>query len=557
MNVFLKAISFNHEPKSAINDAFSIRRNETLTIPLPEWTPSQNFPAAYARDALTSDVKIEAQFCCDDKTIPKIWVQAQDGNICSTTNVLGTVPDTEVPLTQGQSQLVSLTPKNVGIASAGVSISEVVWKWQFSLNPKDPKSWTDITTTPGQSTTTHHIYTVLCLPTAPWQPLRSEQDNTQIPWTEVLEVACTWADGAQNEVEAATAITEQVFALGGQGKIGYTESATYAKDKFDCTAFLDLLNTDVGNAQRIDCDDCATVVSTFTNILGGQLWQSDMGDIFHTKRVKKIGASKFACTGFPRHAVAWKLPCEAKSRLYDACLELNKAGTLTEAVDPLLATNVVFGSGSQRDLDYKFCLVLHEAGDQCEPKSKRKTRRQLGKSYVGSRRFVDKDFLARLKKQYRFESWPPAGDFEPARHMSIDDLLESPTFHEWDKKPPTEFAGFVPDEGLAAASSVLLFRPAKSARAMIEINLYESNPLDTVNDFLLQLLAQFERTDFERQFEDQLGGVSFTVPEKTATIFRRGQFSSVVRSVGTDNVSSLEIARVVDDYFKKLYEPVE
>jgi hypothetical protein len=555
MEVTLKAITFNHTPNSATNDAFSIRRNEDLLVSTPEWiagpTQAEDSLAAYARDAVgQNDITIQVELE-RDPVVPRVWVRALDGHQGSQRNVLGTVRVTEIPANARQPLVVSMTLENVTLANAGVSVSEVIWKWQFSLNPNDPNGWSDLIIT------NHRIYTVLDLPTFPWEPLSTQSTNTQIPWTEVLEVACAWAEGAQNEVEAATAITEQMFALGGQGRIGYTESATYAKDKFDCTAFLDLLNTGVGNAQLIDCDDCATVVSTFTNILGGQLWQSDMGDIFHTKRVKKIGASDFARTGFPRHAVAWKLPCDANSPLYDACLELNKAVTLTGTPEPLLATNVVFGSGSQRDLDYKFCLVLHQAGDHCDPKRDRKTRRPLGKSYVGSRRFVDEDFLALLRKRYRFESWPaPEGFDETVRDMSIDGLLESsPIFHEWDKKPPTEFVGFVPDEGLAAASSVLLFRSTKNSRAMIEINLYQSNPPGTVNDFLLQLLAQFERTDFERQLETQLGDVSFTVPEKTATIFRRGKFSSVVRTVGRNDVSILEVARAVDDYLKKRYQP--
>ena len=52
MEVKLEAIKFNHNLGSATNDAFSIRRNESLPVPPPEWRPTVNeakdSPAAYA-----------------------------------------------------------------------------------------------------------------------------------------------------------------------------------------------------------------------------------------------------------------------------------------------------------------------------------------------------------------------------------------------------------------------------------------------------------------------------------------------------------------------------
>lgn len=549
MEVKLKAIQFNHQENLACFDAFTIRQNETLTIPFPEWTPDQNFPAAYARDAIEKNkITIKAKFTWSDTTVPSIWVQALDGH-GNKTNVLGIVPSTQV---SKNNDFVDLTLRDVRLDS--VSKSDVIWRWQFSLTPNVPKSWTDIITTPGQSTTTHHIYTVLNLPTDSWEPLASSQStNIHIPWTEVLDVACSWAAGTQDEVSATTAITEQVYALGTAGIVAYAESATYAMEKFNCTAFLDLLKTNVGAAQVIDCDDCATIVSTFTNILGCDLYQSEMGYVFHTNRVKEIGAFDFANTGFPRHAVAWKFPCDADSALYDACLELDKRGSLggIQAPVPLLATNLPFGSGSQREADYKFCLLRNLPGDRCEPKPKKKTRRQLGTSYFGSRRFDDQDYLVLLKKIYGFGSWPNKDAFSKiTRAISIEDLLRSPSFQGWDARPSDSQA----DHDLTVVATVLLIRPAKQVVRLVDLNLYESSPPDSPNSFLLQLLAQFQRTDFERQVESELGDISFIAPQRTAVIFRRGKFSSVIRSVGKSPTSVVEFAQAVDKYFKGLFE---
>jgi len=54
MDVSIAAIKFNHDPDSAVNDAFTIRRNEDEDIAVPEWQMAENgtiqtSAAAYAR----------------------------------------------------------------------------------------------------------------------------------------------------------------------------------------------------------------------------------------------------------------------------------------------------------------------------------------------------------------------------------------------------------------------------------------------------------------------------------------------------------------------------
>jgi hypothetical protein len=130
MNVTLEAIQFNHQENLASHDAFTIWQNQTCTIPLPEWTPNQNFPAAYARDAIGKNtINVKAKFAWNDPTVPSTWVQARDGH-GSTTNVLGIVPSTEI---SKNSDFVSLTLQDVRLES--VSKSDVIWQWQFSLTP--------------------------------------------------------------------------------------------------------------------------------------------------------------------------------------------------------------------------------------------------------------------------------------------------------------------------------------------------------------------------------------------------------------------------------------
>jgi hypothetical protein len=97
--------------------------------------------------------------------------------------VLGTVAETEVTFVQGKAD-ADLFLDNVRIPDLGVDVSDVIWNWQFSLNRK---KWNDITTS------RHRIYTVIDMPAEPWQPASTNINNTQLPWTEVLEFACNIA----------------------------------------------------------------------------------------------------------------------------------------------------------------------------------------------------------------------------------------------------------------------------------------------------------------------------------------------------------------------------
>ena len=46
---------------------------------------------------------------------------------------------------------------------------------------------------------------------------------------------------------------------------------------FECTQFLDRLRGGPGLGGTVNCTDCAVIVSTFSNALGCDLWQSRMG----------------------------------------------------------------------------------------------------------------------------------------------------------------------------------------------------------------------------------------------------------------------------------------
>src|SRR6267378_4191396 len=161
MNVILEAIKFNHDPNSATTDAFNIRRNETAPVIAPEWQRGisvnpEDSPAAYARDVLkgtSPTIRVKFTFVDFDPAIQIIKIQAVDGDPNQRgglSNVLGPVPIHDINLGGEEYKLFCL--RNARVNSAGVSVSDVIWRWQFSL---DSCNWADF------AITKHRIYTVL------------------------------------------------------------------------------------------------------------------------------------------------------------------------------------------------------------------------------------------------------------------------------------------------------------------------------------------------------------------------------------------------------------
>src|SRR3970282_1164666 len=106
----------------------------------------------------------------------------------------------------GMSGPSSFTLVHTRLDGAAVGARTTEWRWQYRRTASDP--WTDM------EITRHRIYTLLDLPTAPWQQTPYQQTNSQIPWTDVLDYACKWALGARTAVEAGGGVTRGVNNLG-------------------------------------------------------------------------------------------------------------------------------------------------------------------------------------------------------------------------------------------------------------------------------------------------------------------------------------------------------
>jgi hypothetical protein len=207
----------------------------------------------------------------------------------------------------------------------------------------------------------------------------------------VLDYSCRWARGAETSPAAAAAITRAIYDLAPE-LIEYgcpIEAATqYSTPSFECTAFLDRIRGGIGNGRYVNCTDCATIVSTFANSLGCDLWQSTMWTLgpngvlepFATNEVIAIGASAWSAPcgwlGFNYHEVAWTGNCDVEDEVYDACLLVDgDADPTTQPRVPLLPTGIRFGDVDQ--LQYRDRLAAPTSRVVCTPQPQTRQRRAV------------------------------------------------------------------------------------------------------------------------------------------------------------------------------------
>ena len=404
MSVVLQAIAFNHDPASAATNALNLRKNALEFVNLPEWQRGlsvnpRDSVAAYAINPTRGNtITIQAKLATTDADHRTIEVRAIDPGpriapfslfqrlVDSRlffvnpqlylalfqsfqresrplpANVLGEVESRQITFgPTGETGFETFRLQNVRIWSVGVGVHNIRWRWQFRRDPSE--QWTDF------AESLHKIYTVLDIPTLPWQQQPYVPANTQLPWTDVLDFACRWAFGAQTIDDAATQITRALNDLGPElfeyecRGIGGSHYTHWLLNSFECSRFIERLRGGLGNGNFLNCTDCATIVSTFSNILGCDLWQSRMfpdsilQPFFALNPLMAIGATVFGQTcgwpGFAFHEVAWKGACTSNEQVFDACVHVD--AHLNPSLPPripLLPTNMRFGfvgEGQYRD----------------------------------------------------------------------------------------------------------------------------------------------------------------------------------------------------------------
>lgn len=394
MSISLQAIAFNHEPGTATS-GLNIRRNFTTAVTVPEWLPgmrlAQESLAAYAAgETAGSDLEILVGLHSTEPRARHIEVRAVDPALdalpaatdpivreqrrARVGNVLGEVAPKRLTIAAGTSVAEPFSLTHVLLRQRGVGVQNITWRWELRVQA-DPH-WRRF------AETTHRVYTVLEVPTAPWLSQPFVPANTQLPWTEVLEHACRWAASARTLDEAAARVTAAVFELGARSirygcpVLGVTQ---YAWPYFFCSEFLERLAGQPGRGAFVNCTDCATIVSTFANSLGCDLWQAQMFGTapFALNPTIAIGVPgwRTACgwTTFNYHEVAWKGSCTADDEVFDACLLVDADPNPTFSPHTgLLPVNIRFGESGQGTYRDKLATPAGRANCQPQPLSRQR-----------------------------------------------------------------------------------------------------------------------------------------------------------------------------------------
>jgi hypothetical protein len=445
---------------------------------------------------------------------------------------------------------VTFDLEDVLIANAGVSKSDVVWHWQLRL--RDTDCWTEF------ARTRHRIYTVLALPTDPWKPLSSNIHNTQLPWTEVLEVACEWAAGKEDIVTATTEITRNINSMGDPNAAGvrrakYSEDPWYVlqvTDNFDCTAFLDRVKGGPGNGEYVNCFDCATAVSSFSNSLGANLWQSKMGYNFPLNHLLRVGEEEEDGGDFYRHEVAWTGNATKNDRVFDACLKLDGDSSPgpeePEHFDPLLPTNILFGDLA--DEQYRFRIEADVGGSPCEAFPGTKRRRFIGVTQLKKSTNTRKE-LKILSEHYEFQDWKNTPDPEQGLFVWRF-FLSGNEVPGWGAGRIRRFKTI----GRMPATSRAFWSHESSSKVLLRVDTFECASIPAARSFLLDVLGESQLLNLKRQggpamektSSEAVGDVAFTAPENMAIFFARANIVVSIRNTGPNPGLVGEFAQTFD-----------
>ncbi len=419
MSITLDAVLFNCQPGVAGITALNLRRNASTILPLPEWqagaTPGGvHSPVAYATSGTWGlPILIQARFrpprpgvrAVEVRAIPDSparsrwaevdrWlpttgtppsldprVRALRALVTANDHVLGEAQPRWITFpTGGETGFETFRLVNHRLWSAGVGIHTITWRWQY--REATSLAWTDF------AVSRHRVYLILEVPKLPWLQTPFSVANTQLPWTDVLDHACHWAQGARRRKDALRLITESVFRLGPK-VVSYGcpifALTQYSLIYFDCTAFLDRLAGGYGNGPYVNCSDCATIVSSFANILGCDLWQSRIGPaigtFFNTNPIRVIGYPDFSlpcgiATGFQFHEVAWGRECGFDDPIWDACVLVSASfNPSLPPYLPLLPADLPFAGTF--GYDYRGRLAAPDSLLNCVPQPLTRQRRML------------------------------------------------------------------------------------------------------------------------------------------------------------------------------------
>ena len=587
MTVALKAIVFNHGLGAGQRYTLPLCFNERQPVSVPEWIRGSTSASAtaYVRDLLPSVASILAQFVAspDEPRGLEICALSSASPLMPNTSqqrLLPNLPPTLVNFTQTGDTGWCVFPLDVsGLASGGVGVSVSQWTWYYRRTPF--QAWVPF------DLSIHKTYVVLSTPTAPWSVQPASPFNPAWPWTDVLDLVCEWAEGAQDVVQAAGLITKAVNALGPERItydtfVGAPHYTVLGVNRFLCEAFIERVRGGEGAGHLVNCSDCATIVSTLSNLLGADLWQSKMGLVaphFALNPILGIGADSWSTLwgSFTFHEVAWSGGCTARDTVYDACLQTDADINPTSAPHTAsLPVNQVFGevgTGDYRDqiaapADRGVCVpqprlrVRRSITSQAVPFTPQRSTLTTRKSAEERLRFSD---LAATSKtfnlsetsdapEYFFEGFRFSGGELPG--WSLSRLDQTTTLEESAAVPAARSMVFAIDgvmmtEPRHAPSSqvhISWWRSPARPDVLLRIETFDTPSTADAHATLLRISNEVQCPLLEPWESGGVGDVAFKTPDGTFVMFARGNHVHVVRSAAEQPIDVTQESALLDDW---------
>jgi hypothetical protein len=560
VSVRVLAISFDHARGQAGACTLPLRVNESQAVPLPEWTFASrgSCAVAYRVDRLPPITYVLVRFAASPGEAAVVEVRARAVVSDSAIPLLPDLPPTLIGFGPGWDSGWCALPFETRSLGSTVAAQTCEWIWQFRRGAASP--WIDF------DSSIVRVYVVLAAPTLPWSLSPPTPANTSLPWVEVLDVACAWARTARDAIEASVLITRRVNALGGSlflydAEVGAPHYTVLGAPRFLCAAFLDRLRGGQGMGPLVNCSDCATIVSTFANVLGADLWQSKMGLVgagFQLNPILAIGRAQWSVGwgGFSFHEVAWSGACGAADAVFDACLHTDEDTDPTQAPHrPSLPANQVFGmpgSGHFRDQ-----IAAPEARDLCVPQPALRIRRPVIAQAIVLRSaatltlsYAPAEQLRSLARapapeadEYRFEGFFFGGNELPG--WSLSNTLDSYVV----PRPSALLTNLTAAAQLTdvARVHVSVWTDPHDSAARLRVESIETASPAEARATLAQVVTEIECPLIELA-DGGTGDIGYRTPNRALALFVRGNHVHIVRSAGTHCVHVDRDAARIDEW---------
>jgi len=370
---------------------------------------------------------------------------------------------------------------------------------------------------------------------------------------EALYWAGRWAEGATTLEQAAERVTRGVYSLGPsvmQYDCRHGDSH-YSKTGFDCTAFLELLSgTPDSNGRLVNCSDCATFVSTFANLLGCNLSQSQIGYTFDVNPVILIGRQglKLPCglRGWLYHEVAWTGGCGPDDRVFDSCLQLNAdinlPGSPPQPIQPL---NLRFGNPGDGDYVDLLAPDTPKGRPDCQPQPDTRRHRKFMHPQSLNQMVTADRLLTHLKNLHLYDEWQNSNTLDT--NLFVWQFLASDVQIPGLKSRKIQRIE-VRDTVRAVHS---IWAPTGGEKhVLFNVEIYECSSRREAQHLLLERIAQMQFADtLTRREQSEIGDVAFVTPADDMILFARANLALLISHIGHEEAPVSKIASGFDAQF--------